>query len=102
MHLLNPQERVAEAFAGGFFQLFAHRGVGDGDQRTGALGEVAAPQVRHAVFGDHVLDHVAGRDDARAGRQQRLIFDSPFGVVEGMAMKVLPPSESAPPYMKSC
>ncbi len=31
-----------------------------------------------------------------------LIFDWPFSVIDGMAMKVLPPSERAPPYMKSC
>ena len=55
--------------------------MGDGDQRTGALGEVAASQVRYAVFGDHVLDHVAGRDDARAGRQQR--FDLRFALRGG-------------------
>ena len=43
-----------------------------GDQRPGPFGEVAAPEVRHAVFGDDVLDHVARRDDTRSGRQQRL------------------------------
>ena len=36
------------------------------------------------------------------GVSSALIFDSPLGVVEGMAMKVLPPSDNAPPYMKSC
>ena len=67
-----PQERVAEALRGGAFQFLADRRMRHGDQRPGPLGEVAAPQVRHAVFGDDVLDHVARRDDARAGRQQRL------------------------------
>lgn len=61
-----PQERIAEAFAGRFLELLAHRGVGDSDECLGSLSQVAALEIRYAVFGHDVLDHVARGDDPRA------------------------------------
>ena len=69
--LLQPKERVAEAFAGGFFQGLAVVGVGDGNQQFGALGEGFAAEVDDAVLGCDELCLEARRDDAGTGGKVR-------------------------------
>jgi hypothetical protein len=56
---------VAESAAGGG-QVGAEVGVGDVDELLGALADGAAVEGGDAVFGDDVVDVVAGGDDAGA------------------------------------
>src|SRR6185369_4085538 len=53
-------------------QLGPEIGMGDADQRFGALADVPPPEVGDAVFGDHVVDVTAAGDHAGPLFERRL------------------------------
>ena len=63
---------MAEAGGRGAVELFAHRRVGDGDERAGAFDEALASELGDAVLRDDVLDHVSGSHDSCTLSEDRL------------------------------
>ena len=63
---------IAEAFAGGAFEIFADRRMSYGDKGACALHQGLAPEFSHSVLCDYVLDHMTGRHYAGAFREHRL------------------------------
>ena len=69
---------MAEAGGGGTVEVFADGRVGDGDEGAGTFGEAFAAEGGDAVFGNDVLDKVAGGDDAGAFSEDRVDLRATF------------------------